>query len=187
MSSSFPCSCFSAATAGASRRQAGHHGAQNQNRTSFPAIEANSNGCPSSCPPSSNKISARVSTGAAAAAVVVAGACAAAAVVPVSPAAVVGAAAASVEVSAAVAAGSGDDVSSSLPQPARTPTPINPATSAVAARYCSCRTSPSLSLVCEARARVTFGPVSTRALLVTALVTGVVILVAFTIRVLIWL
>ena len=86
MTSLSPCSDFSAATAGASRLHADHHGAQNHSRTSFPAVAARSNCCPSSCGPASSRISARVSTGAGAA--VAAGA--AAALVPVPPAVVAG-------------------------------------------------------------------------------------------------
>ena len=64
------CSAFSSATAGASRRQLGHHGAQNHTRTSLPAAAARSNCCPSSCWVLSSRTSGRVSAGAAPAAVV---------------------------------------------------------------------------------------------------------------------
>ncbi len=58
---SSPCSAFSSATAGASLRQAGHHGAQNHSSTSLPTAAASSKGCPSTWLVSSRRISGRVS------------------------------------------------------------------------------------------------------------------------------
>ena len=58
---SSPCSAFSSATAGASLRQAGHHGAQNHSSTSLPTAAASSKGCPSTWVVSSRRISGRVS------------------------------------------------------------------------------------------------------------------------------
>ena len=145
MTSLSPCSAFSAATAGASRLHAGHHGAQNHSRTSLPAAAAKSNCCPSSSAPSSSKISARVSW---AAAVVVVGS--ASAPESASSDVVAGADAAWVAAGAsaagAVAAVSRDTLTSTLPQPARTPRPASPASSTMTARYRGCVTLPSLSL-----------------------------------------
>lgn len=59
---SSPCSCFSAATAAASRWQLGHHGAQNQRRTSRPATESGLKVLPPSRGSASCKTAERVST-----------------------------------------------------------------------------------------------------------------------------
>ena len=144
-----PCSDFSAATAGASRLHAGHQGAQNHSSTSLPAVAARSNCCPSSNSPSSSKISARVS--AAAAAVVAL----AAAEVAAGVAALVGAGA-SVGVAAlgSVALGCCEVAASSLPQPARTPTAISPATKTEAARDIRRVIPPSLTLARQTIMRV---------------------------------